>query len=189
MANNEAPGVVPVLSLDKREDKVKKLEERLKKLEDKKLKVADIPLVALKRALQQEPQDPIQTLLPHSVTRELLAPEALGVYKHTLCTGDITLAASNTALPGCEVSVNAGRYKVTAHFDTEITSTGIMAGFCTGGANAMIFANFTGTRETVSQVWTVQFTGPTVIKVFGAALSGAGKMYQLHSNMLVEEII
>lgn len=65
------PGEVPG------KDPVKRLEARVKALEDKKIGVPDLPLIALRREFQKEPQDPLQSLLLASVTMDLLAPDVL----------------------------------------------------------------------------------------------------------------
>lgn len=50
----------------------KELQERLDALENRKLKAGDLPMAALRRELAKEPQNPVETLLPHSIGPELL---------------------------------------------------------------------------------------------------------------------
>lgn len=57
----------------KSEPTVAELLDRVERLEKKKLTVKDLPIKSIRDAIGREPQDPVDLLLPNSITNDLLA--------------------------------------------------------------------------------------------------------------------
>lgn len=89
------------------DNQLKALEARLSALEARKVKVSDLPLETLRTKLAEVPMDPLQQLLPKSVTGDLIA--------------------TNIDLAGAPVTINpAGAEPTLAELVTALVSAGII---------------------------------------------------------------
>lgn len=76
---------------------IEDLEKRLKILEASKLTVKQLPMNELRKALAREPQNPNDTLLPHSIGASLLKESVAPGLTHTYMQIPVNQTATNVA--------------------------------------------------------------------------------------------